>query len=317
MRATLNSHPAVAVPGESHFISGLARTHRRRRFEIGGRLDAGMFLSVLNESHHYRDWGLPDDEVMGALTAPPATDVADGVRRVYALYARRRRKPRYADKSPNYVLTMPVIARLLPEARFLHIVRDGRDVALSLLAIAEWGPTTVPDAALWWKKRLRAGRRAGRRLGARRYLEVRYEDLVHAPEPVLRTVCVFLDLEFDERLLDPSHRAEEVLASVRYPHHHERLRQPPTPGIREWKTEMERDDVLAFEALAGGVLTEMGYERRYDPVPRRARVDATVLAWKTRTRDARSRVRVLRRQATNAEAWTQLGRAVTRRAKAR
>lgn len=317
LRATLDSHPAVAIPGESHFVSALARAHRRRRFEIGGELDVGMFLAVLNQSHHYRDWGLPDDEVIQALTASPTADVAGGLRRLYGLYARRRHKPRYADKTPAHVLAIPAIARLFPEARFVHIVRDGRDVALSNVAIAEWGPRTLPDAALWWRRRVRAGRRAGRRLGARRYLEIRYEHLVDDPEPVLRTVCAFLDLEFDERLLDPSDRADEVLASVRYPHQHERLRQPPTPGVREWKTEMQRDDVLLFESLAGDVLSEVGYERRYDRVPRRARVDAAAIAWKARTRDARGRARVLRRQVTNARAWTQLGRIVTRRSPAR
>jgi hypothetical protein len=313
LRAMLDSHPALAIPGESHFVAALARPHRRRRFETRRGLDVGLFLDVVHQSHHFRDWELPEAEVVASLTAPPATDVADAIRRLYALYALRQDKVRYGDKTPAYVLAVPAIARLFPEARFVHIVRDGRDVALSNLAISEWGPRRLTDAALWWKQRVGAGRRAGRRLGPHRYLEVGYEQLVRDPESVLRAVCAFLELDFDERLLQFSSRADAILSSVRYPHQHERLRQGPTPGLRDWRAEMEPDDVMMFEALAGGLLGELGYERRYRPVPPHARARAVRAVWQARTRHARTRAGKLRRQMTNGRAWSQLARAMTRR----
>jgi hypothetical protein len=192
------------------------------------------------------------------MADPPPASFPDAVRRAYGQWAAHAGKPRYADKTPMHVSHLPRLARMFPEARFVHLVRDGRDVALSYCTV-EWGPATVTEAALLWRRRVAAGRRAGRRLGPGRYREVRYEDLVAEPERVVRELCAFLDLAWDDTLLRYPARAGEVIAATRFPAAHDRLRLPPTPGLRDWRRDMDPVDIAAFEAVAGRELVAFGY----------------------------------------------------------
>ena len=96
--------------------------------------------------------------------------------RVYAAYAAHQNKPRYADKTPKYVKDMARLTNLFPEARFVHIVRDGRDVVLSFQSLT-WGPDAAIEAALRWRNWVELGRAAARDSGEDKYMEVRYEEL--------------------------------------------------------------------------------------------------------------------------------------------
>src|SRR5262249_2793019 len=109
---------------------------------------------------------------------------------------------------------------LLPEARFVHLIRDGRDVALSMMRLnAVWAPQTAAMAAYRWTSVI-AGAREGAR-GGRHYLEVRYEDLGLAPEPALRRVRGFLARPFAPARLDYGNperpRVQEIKMALERP----------------------------------------------------------------------------------------------------
>jgi hypothetical protein len=261
LRAMFDSHPAMAVPDEVSFVVRFARPHYARRYGWPGTYDPGAAADLVLANESFRRWGVPAGEARSTLTAPPApTSYAATVRRAFAAYAAHAGKPRYADKTPMHVLHLPRLERMFPEARFVHLVRDGRDVAASYRTVA-WGPAGIEDAALLWRRRVAAGRRAGRRLGPDRYREVHYEDLVRDPEAVLRGLCAFLDLAWDDRLLRYHERAGEVIAATRFPAAHDRLRLPPTPGLRDWRRDLTGAEVARFEAIAGRELAAAGYER--------------------------------------------------------
>jgi hypothetical protein len=123
---------------------------------------------------------------------------------------------------------------------------------------------------------------AARRLGARageRYLEVRYEEVVDDAAGVLRRVCTFAGLEYEP---DMSNYAGNVDVSAKP--HQQRLLQPPTRGVRDWRAEMSAADVTAFEHVAGDLLRELGYEAARAPdAAGRARVawyEARAGAWR-------------------------------------
>jgi hypothetical protein len=279
LRAMFDSHPDLAVPDEVSFVIRLARPHYALRYGWPRRFDAERAADLIVANASWRRWGIPPAEGRAALVDPPPASFAEMVRRAFADWAARAGKPRYADKTPMHVLHLRRLARLFPEARFVHLVRDGRDVALSYRSVA-WGPETVEEAALLWRRRVGAGRRSGRRLGPDRYREVRYEDLVAEPERVARELCAFVDLAWDDAMLRYPARAGEVIAATRFPEAHRRLRLPPTPGLRDWRTQMPADDVARFEAIAGAELRAHGYETAAPspPVRARARAEGRVLA---------------------------------------
>lgn len=271
-RAMFDSHPEMSIPGESGFIVRLGR--RRGRYERNGSFVVEPFVADLLEHRGFRRWGLPEQDVRAALANPPLGGFTDAVRRLYALHAAREGKPRYGDKTPNYVLSLPLLADMFPEARFVHIIRDGRDVALSHLDIKEWGPDSVEEAAVEWRRNVRKGMRDGSRLGVHRYREVRYEDLLDRPEATLVDLCGFLDLPFHPAMLTYAERAADVLRTEAFPQHHSRLASGPTKNLRDWRRDMTPADASRFEAIAGGLLSELGYDRGTGGVTPRDRLGA-------------------------------------------
>jgi hypothetical protein len=272
LRAMFNAHPAMAVPDEVAFIIRYSRPHRALEYGWPRRFEAARCADLIVADSSFRRWALTESEAREALRDPPPASFPAAIRRLYGRVAALQQKTRYADKTPMHVLHLRRLGRLFPEARFVHIIRDGRDVALSY-ATTEWGPQTVEESAVRWRRSVQRGRRDGQRLGPGRYREVRYEALVAEPESELRILCGFLRLDWDDAMLRYHEHAGDVITATRFPDAHQRLRLPPTPGLRDWRRDMAAPDVARFEAIAGPVLDEFGY-RSTGRVPLRRRVVA-------------------------------------------
>jgi hypothetical protein len=291
LRAMLDSHSELAVPPESYFVP--IAVALADRYETAGGVDREKLLAAIAADPSFGEWRIPLDDVRTRWRESPPVDVADALTGIYALYAAARGKPRYGDKTPANVIYVELLAGALPQARFLHIVRDGRDVVPSLTEM-HFGPDRFGAAALFWRDRVTRGRAGGRRIGPDRYREIRYEDLVASPEAVLTDVCDFFALEFEPGMLEYHERADEVLDGLRYTHHVQGIRRPPTRLGRDWRTNLGDHEVQLFEALAGDLLDDLGYERSGMDASGRVRVEAT--AWRAgttverRTRSWRTRV---------------------------
>ena len=272
-RLMLDSHPDLAIPGESHFIPDLYR--HRRKYMTSGVLDARKLANDIMRTLHVGLWDVPRMGVWRRLETLRQPDFADVVGAVFFAYADHHGKARWGDKTPIYVLSVPLLAQLFPTARFIHVVRDGRDVALSYLAVP-WGPSTVWGVARKWRRDVNAGRHAGKALGPSRYMEIRYEDLVAQPEVVLEAACSFADLPWHEAMLDYHVGASDRIEWRDGREFHAGATKPPASGARDWRSQMPDADVSIFEAVAGGLLVELGYERRHSTSPLGLRVQGTV-----------------------------------------
>jgi hypothetical protein len=287
----MDAHPQLAIPGESHFIPALWR--RRASFQRSGHLDSERLAREATRQPHFQWWGVPEEAVLRRVRELPNPGFADVIASLYLEYASQHGKDRWGDKTPQYGRVIPELSEIFPGARFVHIIRDGRNVALSYLSI-EWGPSTIWDAALQWRRDVCAARLGGAVVGPGRYIEVRYEDLVSSPEDVLRAVCAFVDLPFDPRM-----RSSHETAPDRIQHRPDRVgdhassTRPPGEGLRDWGRDMPPRQLLAFEAVAGDLLSDLGYERARPEIGAADRARARVRVWLA---DARmSTVRLRRR----------------------
>jgi hypothetical protein len=270
-RALLNAHPQMAIPDESYFPVWLGRN--RAKYERPNGFAVAQFTDDVLVHHGFAHWGLDPERVRDGLRdARPAT-FADAVRTCYALYAEAHGKPRYGDKTPIFVLHVPMLAAMFPEAVFIHLVRDGRDVVLSRVA-ASWGSERLDHEALQWKSHVEQGRAAGAALGPERYLEVRYDELLDDTERVAQRLCEFTRLPFDPVMLRYYEQADAIVGTMAIPDEHQNLRRPPTKGLRDWRTELTADQVALFEYLAGDTLQSLGYELAGAPVPAGVRARA-------------------------------------------
>jgi LPS sulfotransferase NodH len=255
LQALLDSHTAIAVPPESHFIPRL-----QRRFGAGwsGTARARRFAAALFDGRRFELWGISRERVIELVDEGRPTDVAGAVRLLFSEWARRAGKPGYADKTPDYVRRIGVLGAQFPEARFVHLIRDGRDVALSLAQSFDRAPQTPAQAALYWSERVRAGRAQGAALPSGRYLELRYEELVADPEATVRTLTEFLEIPYEAAMLERAN-VDRVLAGYPDPSVHPHLAGPITHR-RDWRREMGAAERRRFELLAGPLLEELGYE---------------------------------------------------------
>lgn len=255
------SHPEMAIPYESYFVVSMGRRSSRARYETEDGFDTDAFLEDLFSQFGFRHWRLPERVVKNAMSESPPGTFASAIRQVFGLYAWQEGKQRYGDKTANYVLDIPLLAELFPEARFVHAIRDGRDVALSWLDTGwDFGPQTVEEAALYWRYYIQRGRRTGAQLGPHRYCELHYEDLVADPAGALRDVCFFLGIEYNPAMLNFFNNVDPILQEMPRPQQHRNLGLPVTAGLRDWRSQMSDNDIALFERLAGEVLDELGYE---------------------------------------------------------
>jgi hypothetical protein len=279
LRNMFDSHSVLAMTHESHFIGPLAKV--RSKYEADGGFNSDAFVADLFGDANFVRQGLEVEEVRSALAAARPTSYPEAVRAVFSAYAARDGKAMYGDKTPGSVTQIELLAELFPEAKFVHIIRDGRAVALSYLERPEWGPATMAEAANHWKNRVKRGRTAGKAIGAGRYMEVRYEDVVADPETVARSVCEFLGLQFEEGMLSYHENSEEFIASTKDPEAFKNLSRPITGGLRDWEEEISSGDRHLFEAIAGDLLVELGYPVS-GPAPNigtRVRVVIAAAAW--------------------------------------
>jgi hypothetical protein len=271
LKAMLDAHSQLAIPSESYFLPQLWDRH-------GERPDRDAFVGDLSRLERVREWGVDPEDVRTRLPERPT--FAEAVQSIFQLYAESRGKPRFGDKTPLYMQHLDVLERAFPDARYVHIVRDGRDAAFSLLAMTRKPrfnlsrPRGVGDFAAAWKREVRAARRFGR---THPYHELRYEDLVEQPELRLREVCAFLGLEYEPGMLE-YHRREDPSLYADHP----RLAEPPVRDTRSWRREMRPADAELFEAIAGDLLAELGYERAHPRPGRRTRALAERAAYSTR-----------------------------------
>ncbi len=259
LRYMLCAHPRLYIPPESNFIPRLAHYGPDRPLSRPEAL--ALVEKIIGYKVFFRDWQgeRPDPAAfVDALSDRRLPALLDGL---YRAYAARHGAERWGDKSPIYTSYVNQIAGLFPEAQFIHIVRDGRDVTLSMLKAYQGRRFFYVDlgyAALSWKQRVQRARAAGRRLGHERYLELRYEELTAEPEGQIRRVCDFLGEAYEAAMVDPGRVAEKSFHSRGI---HAATRGKVTVNkTGRWAQEMTPGDQRIFHALAGDLLDELAYE---------------------------------------------------------
>jgi hypothetical protein len=273
LRLMLDAHPELAIPHETHFIPAALREPDASR---------ESFFRFLTTFPTWKDLNTPAERFEEELRRVEPFNVPDGLRAFYRLYTEAHGKQRWGDKSPPYNLHIRTIHEALPEARFIHILRDGRDVAVSLRPLWFSPGESMEELAAHWVQRITETRRQGQ--GMPFYLEVRYEDLIAHPVRELQRICRFIDLPYAPEMLAYHQTARLRLAEVethRDPdgrvvitkeerlHNHRFTSQPPEPSrIGRWRTEMTREMLAAYEEIAGEMLEDLGYKRGYRRSPR-------------------------------------------------
>jgi len=245
LKRIVDTHPQIAITPESHWIS----RYVKEGLVPEGRVTPDIIDRLLDD-RFFKQLDVGRDE-LEMIASGPGVEYVAFVRGIFDLYARRRNRPLAGDKTPSYVRSIQTLHELFPDVRFVHIIRDGRDVAMSVLdwpkgprvvgRFATWSDDPVTTCALWWEWSVRRGREAGKALPPRLYHELRYEELVSKPEDVCATLCQFLDLPYDQGML----RFHVGRTKLKPGLNAKRAWLPVTPGLRNWAQQMRPEDAEA------------------------------------------------------------------------
>jgi hypothetical protein len=305
LQRLLDAHPQLAVIDETRWID---HWFAERKGVTSEGFATPALVSNLFGFRRFVQLGLARDEVEALVDGGRALSYPAFVTGIFDLYGKAQGKTLVGDKTPRYVRSVPMLHEFFPRARFVHLIRDGRSACLSVLSwhkaeklaatFSTWRDEPVATAALWWEWQVRVGRESGSALGPGLYREVRYEEVVADPAAACVEACAFLDLPYDKAMIrfhegrtrsDPGLDAKKAWL-------------PPTPGLRDWRSEMSADEVERFEAAAGGLLDELGYPRGA-PGPSRSAVRVAAEVRESFTRDLRARGRRLPKEWASGATW--------------
>lgn len=279
LQRMLHNHPDLAVANDTHFIfeaiTGLDPPNTITKGLSPG-IDPPLTTEVVESVHNYRTFKrmkLSEAGFERAITGN--TTYREFVSAVYTEFCHEHGKSLAGEKSGRYANYQSFLHAWFPQAKFIHIIRDGRDVALSAQGWNKkrgprgpgkfllWSSEPTAACAMWWADRVREGRKQGGLLGSVHYFEIRYEALIANPEQILKSLIKFLELPYSDSLMQ-YHQGKT--------RHNPKLSSkkswlPPTAGLRNWKTEMNERDQMLFESLVGDLLIELGYERHFQALP--------------------------------------------------
>lgn len=281
MVTVLDAHPQVAMsyevyenllaPGKdgvdrlSEFAAQLATATKKSFFGLGKSVSAKIEDSTVRtfvgrclrggvEAETVKS--LLDDHVRKGMSFGTFRERMLFIEQLALEKARREGKEHWGAKVNS---SYDELIEVFPNACFLFMLRDGRDMAASRKHVGEFNQS-IEHIAEGWVKQVRQFQRFARTPGVRARM-VSYDRLTHEPEAELREIIAFLDLPWDDRVLNFQ---DEDLSIYRNPAGHlsaDQVNKPiNTASIGRWKRDLSTEEIAAFEAIAGSMLMELGFE---------------------------------------------------------
>ena len=207
--AMLGAHSRCISPPECTFKFNVL--HAEQRSDDDDAHLKRMLLGLMR-TQSFANWqfDLDADEVpLDTMDGSPRVLLEWIVRR-YAEFVGKSEADIWIDHTPTNTRYLITLTKIFPESKVIHLVRDGRAVASSVLPL-DWGPNSAPRAGFWWVESVSYGLAAESMLPPDRIIRVRYEDIVQDPDRMIEKLCAFIgvqpqsDMTSDVGYRTPSH----------------------------------------------------------------------------------------------------------------
>ncbi len=245
LRYILDSHPNIACGPETVTLIPDVRKH----------VEALLYNDRFSES--LKNFQLSTEDVYRIFGREP-------IENFFSKYLAKQNKQRMASKTPTNCLHFDFLGRLFPDAKFIHVIRDGRNCVCSLDKVPWFGNTLSSTASFdlattRWAKWTEEGMRQGAELGDR-YLEVRYEELVLFPEKEIARILQFLQEPWDDSVL--KHNEREYVHEVAVDEKNKSGAARPIEARPQdtWRKKMSEKQQRRFSEIAGELLYKLKYE---------------------------------------------------------
>lgn len=261
LQALIDAHPNLAIPPESHLYDRIAPV-----FDTYGDLsiqaNRRRFIADLLADAYIKQWRLdatPDD-IEARVIRGDRVGVIDAL---FSLYAKRQGATRWGDKTPDHIRYLKAIRADFPDAKLIHLVRDGRDRAEARRRMI-WGPSTPFGMACEWRDEVMLWKAFSNEHGTHGTLVVRYEDLVHAPRETMERIFEFLEEPFVDTVeIYTSTPLTRTLSTTQSGWHSSLGRGISTKKVGIYRRALTRREIEIFEAVARDALVAYGYRPEF------------------------------------------------------
>jgi len=259
LRSMLVASGQIAIPPETQIIHKLPARFQVRR----GLGWEGLVKSLIPEFESHKHFYLWKSNLASAYTNAmklPKNErsLAKLIDVIYKTYAAEQfpEATFWGDQSPIHTFFLPNILSIFPNAKFVHLIRDGRDVVASLIKMN--GDASLYESIYRWKESIFRVKKMRRKIKDVNYLEVKYEELVSDPETALRKVSDFIGIAYSNTMLD-YWKLESTVENKVYEHHHNLQKPVFTSSIGAWKTRLTDEQQRITSHELSGLLSELGY----------------------------------------------------------
>lgn len=268
LRGMLNASNQIFIPHESHFL-GWAYPYYHQKTNFSDR-DYQEIVRFFQKTSQANGWGMEEDYLLDCLRKFAPKNFAEVNSIIYEAGLRHQGLDnlQWAIKAPILIFNLEKIFRLFPEAKVIHIVRDGRDVHLSYKRIHQtkgekFGPKGVVTGSFYWVDGLRCIEWIQRIQKKQMVYELRYEDLLNSPEDKLQKLCTFIGIEYNQSMYESYHlseRNQNLILNEQKEKTHKKIAEGLDPQNKEkYLREMSKLDRFIFELITAPYLEKYGY----------------------------------------------------------
>nr|WP_321233986.1 sulfotransferase [uncultured Psychroserpens sp.] len=253
LRLILNAHSEVAIPEEASFLKPLLKKKWIETSITGDKKD--KLVSYLRNNEQFNLWNFDREPLLKEIAYKESTTIKEIMEIMYTSYATHEGKTSWGDKS-LFFGAMDLLYQMFPEAKFIHIVRDGRDVFYSWRRM-DPNKSHPSVMALDWKFKIRFIEKSMKNIPSTNMMVIRYEDLLDKPEDILKETCKFLNLEFQKEMLKFHKSSNKYIGK----HHSDLIfKEIDSSNINKWKVQLNDKETKLYQMAAGNVLKKYGYE---------------------------------------------------------
>jgi hypothetical protein len=253
----LSSHSEILCLPESQFIID---TIQGADYDLD-RVSSALILEKIQHNIRFLQWGrdLDFSDWSNRKTTVPYSMVINQIVKQYSNFVGKNSPRFWVDHTPTNMKYSATLIKIFPQAKFIHLVRDVRAVAASVLSLP-WGPKSADQAAKFWLIRISHGLAAESYFGSDRVLRVKFEDLVENYRPTLDAICSFIGTEYQAGMkLGRGYKIPEFTRVT-----HPLVGREPYPDqASAWKDQLTGRQIEIIEYISGDMLSYLGYSPVY------------------------------------------------------
>ncbi len=269
LASILNRHSKIASATETHFFNFVSKNNYDWK-----HFDLSTFKSLLEESRisDFTNLIKVEEDTLVQKFIDSTSDKSQSTLEIDDFYKKqvfdilmntlleKRNKTRFCEKTPQHLHNVAEILKLYPQAKFIHLIRDGRDTVNSLLKMP-WRPDGLVNNARFWIQYIRLGQELNKQMATLpgNLLTMKYEELLNEPNSSLQKICEFIGEKFEPQMLQESQADVEIFSPWESSWKHKSKQDLDSSRIGAWSKELSIDDQVILNYLLQKPLRELNY----------------------------------------------------------